>query len=206
MTITDIKEQVTDKNRLSVYIDGKFAFGISKTDALFYRLKIDDVLSEEKYNKIISENIFSKARDKALKLLGLRARSQKEIEDKLKADYSPQVIERVIELLKKYDYINDEKFARQYANDKFKIKGWSNKKIAFELMRKGISSEIINRVIEEADFDASSVIDRLLEKRLKGNRDIDYKEKQKQFNYLLSKGYEFEQVREAIEQYLKKTD
>lgn len=203
MIITDIKEQVKDSNRVSVYIDNKFAFGITKVDELYYKLRIDDEISQEKYNKIINENIFAKARDKALKLLGLRARSRKEIYDKLKPDYSEEVIERVISLLEKYGYLNDEAFAKAYSNDKFKAKGWSKKRIAHELRLKGVSIDIITKILEKSDFDTASVLDKLLEKRLKGKIDIDYSEKQKQFNHLASKGYDFDEVKDAIERYIK---
>lgn len=174
MIITDIKEQVKDNKRLSVYIDGKFAFGITKVDALLYKLKINDEISKEKYDKILSENIFIKARDKALKLLGLRAASQKEVENRLKGDYPEEVIKRVIDLMKKYGYIDDEKFARMYASDKFRLKGWSKKRIIFELKTKGVAEDIIQRVISESDFDTSAVIEKLLLKRLKGKKDIDF--------------------------------
>ncbi len=202
MIITDIKEQVKDKKRLSVYIDGKFAFGITRVDALLYKLKINDEISKEKYDKILSENIFIKARDKALKLLGLRAASQKEVENKLKGDYPESVIKKVIDLMKKYGYIDDEKFACMYASDKFRLKGWSKKRIIFELKTKGVAEDIIQKVISESDFDTSAVIEKLLLKRLKGRKDIDFKEKQKHFNYFLSKGYEFEEVKEVMDKIL----
>lgn len=198
MTITDIKEQSKDKNRLSVFIDGKFSFGISKVDAILYKLKIGDEITLDKYNKIINENVFIKARDKALKFLSLRARSQKEIVDKLKPDYADDVIQRVIQLLEKYNYIDDFAFAQSYAKDKFKLKGWSKKRIAFELRYKGVSNDIIERVFGENDFDPTNAIEKLLAKRLKGRTNIDYKEKQKHFNYLVSKGYEFEDIKDAI--------
>lgn len=204
MIITDIKEQVKDNKRLSIYIDNKFAFGITKVDALFYKLKIGDEISLEKYNKIIDESIFTKARDKALKLLGLRARSRQEIYNKLKDDYSDEIIDRVLNLLEKYGYIDDEKFAIAYAKDKLKQKGWSKKRIAYELSNKGVDRQIIYNTLENMDFDHSSVIDKLLEKRLNGKDINDYKERQKQFNYLASKGYEFEDIKEAIERYSKR--
>lgn len=203
MIITDIKEQTKDNKRVSVFIDNKFAFGITKIDAIYYRLKINDEISQEKYNKIIEENIFIKARDKALKLLGIRARSRKEIEDKLKADYSSEVIERVLSLMDKYGYTDDEKFAKAYADDKFKLKGWSNRRIAFELKKKGVSDKIINNLLAESNYDTASAIEKLLLKRLKGKTNIDFKEKQKQFNYLASKGYEFDEIKEAVDKICK---
>ena len=53
MTITDIQPQVKNQSRLSVFIDGKFAFGIDKNDCLFMGLKIGDTLTQERYNYII---------------------------------------------------------------------------------------------------------------------------------------------------------
>lgn len=202
MIITDIKQQVKDSKRVSIFIDNKFAFGISCVDALYYKLKTGDEISQEKYNKIIDETIFVKARDKALKLLGIRARSKKEIVDRLKSDYSEEIIDRVIDVLEKYNYINDTAFAEMYAKEKFRMKGWSKKRIYFELRQKGINENTINTVLENSDFDTYSAIEKLLAKRLKGKHNIDFKEQRKQFNYLLSKGYEYDEITEALKKYI----
>lgn len=204
MKITDIKPQLNDEKRVSVFIDNKFAFGITKVDAIYYKLKAGEEISKEKLDTLIRENIFKKARDKALKLLGVRARSKKEIADKLKSDYSDDIINDVLKLLEKYDYINDAKFASMYAKEKFKLNGWSKKRIAYELRLKGINNADIENVFSENDFDTLSSIEKLLLKRLKGKTDLDYKEKQKQFRYLASKGYEFDEINEVMNRILGK--
>ena len=53
MIITDIKKQVKDTERYSIYIDNKFVFGLSGVDVLYYRLQIGNEISQEKYDEIL---------------------------------------------------------------------------------------------------------------------------------------------------------
>ena len=53
MIITDIKKQVKDTERYSIYIDNKFVFGLSGVDVLYYRLKIGNEIPQEKYDEIL---------------------------------------------------------------------------------------------------------------------------------------------------------
>ena len=79
MIITDIKKQVKDTERYSIYIDNKFVFGLSGVDVLYYRLKIGNEISQEKYDEILDNVIYEKAKNTAVKFLGYRARSKKEL-------------------------------------------------------------------------------------------------------------------------------
>ena len=67
MIITDIKKQVTDTERYSIYIDNKFVFGLSGVDVLYYRLKIGNEISQEKYDEILDNVIYEKAKNTAVK-------------------------------------------------------------------------------------------------------------------------------------------
>ena len=62
MIITDIKKQVKDTERYSIYIDNKFVFGLSGVDVLYYRLKIGNEISQEKYDEILDNVIYEKAK------------------------------------------------------------------------------------------------------------------------------------------------
>ena len=65
MIITDIKKQVKDTERYSIYIDNKFVFGLSGVDVLYYRLKIGNEISQEKYDEILENVIYEKAKNTA---------------------------------------------------------------------------------------------------------------------------------------------
>ncbi len=204
MLITDIKPQVKDKNRVSVYIDGKFAFGITEVDRLYYKLEKGKELTEEKYDEILNENIYAKAKNKAARFLGYRMRSTKELRDKLSEDFSEEVTERVIELFTKYGYINDTEFAIAYAKDCINIKKWGRVRIKRELRLKGIKDEHINKALDmlEDNEDTEKTIKGLLERRIRSTP-IDLKEKQKHFNFLMRRGFDSDTVKKVLEEYCK---
>ena len=72
MIITDIKKQVKDTERYSIYIDNKFVFGLSGVDVLYYRLKIGNEIPHEKYDEILENVIYEKAKNTAVKFLGYK--------------------------------------------------------------------------------------------------------------------------------------
>ena len=204
MLITDIKQQSKDKNRVSVYIDGSFAFGMTEADRLYHKLEIGKEITKEKYGQITDENIYTKAKDKAAKFLGYRMRSEKELRNKLREDFGEDVINKVIQLFKGYGYINDEEFAIAYAKDCFNIKKWGSAKIKNELRLKGIRGKDIDAALYAAEDKENTLenIKRLLDRRIK-NTPIDFKEKQKHFAFLMRRGFESEDIKKVLELYCK---
>lgn len=202
MKITDIKQQVNNPNRYSLFIDGKFAFGVEDTDVISYRLSIDSEISKEKLTEIYKSAVFSKARDKAIKFLSYKPRTEKEIWDKLEqSEFSEYTIRKVIELLKKYSYVNDKEYARAYIKDRFNLKGHSVKKISYELKSKGIDEEVIQETIDEFDFDEAGRVYELIKKRLRKSPEPTEKEKQSCYNYMLRRGYSYAVINEAFSLY-----
>ncbi len=202
MLITDIKVQSRDKSRVSVYIDNKFAFGMSEADRLFYKLEKGKEITQEKYDEIINENIYSKAKDKAAKFLSYRMRSEKELRDKLREDFGEEVTKKVIELFKRYGYINDTEFALAFAKDCINIKKWGGLRIRRELRLKGVSDSDVDTALAslENTEDTYNTIKALLDRRIK-NKPMDIKEKQKQFNYLLGRGFRPDDIKEVLNKY-----
>jgi regulatory protein len=202
MIITDLKQQVKNDKRYSLYVDGKFAFGLTDVDVVFYGLKIGDEISEEKYSLIYDEAVYTKAKQKAVSLICYRERSKKEIRDRISRDYDEDITERVMNFLEEYGYVNDEKFATVYARDCLKNKKWGRRKIEFELKMKGVPSDIVfsvlDSVIEDGEETQANIAARLLEKRLKGRKCIDYKERQKHTAYLAGRGFSFDDISDAF--------
>ncbi|MCD8158882.1 MAG: RecX family transcriptional regulator [Clostridiales bacterium] len=207
MIITDIQRQKNNEKRFSVYIDGKFSFGVSDIDLLYYKLKTGDELSESKYNEIINNNTYIKARDTALRFLGYRMRSWREIDDRLKRGEFPEDIrERVIAFLEEYGYIDDRAFAKAYIDEKRRLKGYGGIRLKQELYQKGISREIIDELSDELSEDNIETIKKAIDKKLKGNTVSDRKELQRLYGYLMRKGFSYEQSKEALEEYTKETE
>ncbi len=201
MTITDIQQQKKDEKRYSIFIDNKFVFGMTGVDVLYYNLKIGEEISKEKFEEISNALIYEKAKEKALKKLDYGFCTKKDICLKLKDEYSEDVIQRVIDMLEKYGYIDDERYAKMYVNDCIRLKGWGEMKIRWQLKMKGIESEIIDKVMSETDTDVSEKAAQLLLKKFKGADLTDYKMKQKAYGYLMQRGYTYDDISESLEKY-----
>lgn len=206
MIITDIKKQAKDTERYSIYIDNKFVFGLSGVDVLYYRLKIGNEISQEKYDEILDNVIYEKAKNTAVKFLGYRARSKKELRDKLIKDYDEDITNKVISMLEKYGYVNDEEYAKAYVRDCLNLKGWGQKRISLELTKRGIDKNIIEKSLPKENTEQLELIEKLLTKRLKGNTNIDFKEKKKHFDYLARRGFLPSDILEVFDKVLVKED
>ncbi|MEE8575147.1 MAG: regulatory protein RecX [Thermodesulfobacteriota bacterium] len=86
----------------------------------------------------------------ALRLLSFRARSERELTDRLKEkSFDISEIRSTVDSLISSGLINDEEFARSVAASRVRNKFWGSKKIAYDLTKKGIARELINKAISE---------------------------------------------------------
>lgn len=148
LKITKLEPQKRNINRVSIYINDKFALGVHRN--IIYKFNIEEgkVIDQEYFDKIIKSEEQKKANDYAVKLLSYRPRSRKEIEDKMKQKgYDFEIIDKTLNWLKDYNLINDEDFAKEYVLSK--AKKYGSKRIKLELSRKGVDEEIIQTILEE---------------------------------------------------------
>lgn len=203
MTITKIEKQVNNQKRYSIYIDEKFAFGVREEDLIYFKLKENSEITEQRYNYIMEYVIYTKAKDKAYKFLGYKARSEKEVRDKLtKENYPQEIIDRIIELFKHYNYINDENYTKAYINNRIKFKPRAKRMLKYELAQKGIDSDTIENIIDSSNIDETDIAINLLQKKLKNKKDIEQKEKQRIYNYMLKRGFDYETINKAFKEVL----
>lgn len=108
----------------------------------------------------------TKIRSRALNLLSYRARSVMELRRALKErEFLDASIEKTIDWLKEFGYLNDLRFATELAASRVRNKNWGTKKIAFDLAGRGIEAEIISRIVTGlSGEDEESTADKALEK------------------------------------------
>ncbi len=203
MVITDIAQQKKNEKRYSVFIDGKFVFGLSDVDVLFFRLKIGDEITQEKLNNIIETSIKTKARETVFNYIGFKARTEKEVRKKLSdKEYSEDIIDETVEFIKGYGYINDEQYAKDFISEKLNYKGWGISRIKYELSMKGIGNDIVSIILEENDFtedEITKACEVLRTKiRYKDVDNLDQKEKKKLYDFLLRRGYSYSIVKDVF--------
>ncbi len=140
---------------------------------------------------------YEQTKNKALRILEYRTNSKKEITDKLKrAGAEQENIEKVLEFLEEYHFINDGDFAIRYARDLKTLKKFGKKRIRTELFKKGISEEFIENAIDELSWE-EDILSPLVEKKLAGN--FEKKSIDRCIRYFLYKGYSYDEIKSALE-------
>jgi regulatory protein len=196
MTVTKI--ELLQKGKYRVYLNDEFAFILYKGELKKYHLDVDKVLSEEQYQMILDGTLLKRAKLRAMHLLKDMDRTEQQLTNKLKDNgYPTEVIEAAIEYVKSYHYVDDREYARRYAE--YRALEKSKKQITFDLVKKGISKEIIQEVLADINFDETNIIVKLVEKKCR-NKDLSsLQEQQKICRFLMAKGFTYEQIRDALE-------
>lgn len=113
-----------------------------------------------------------------------------------------QVVEESIAQLIEEDYLNEERFAIQYAGGKFRMKQWGRVKIKHALQQKQVSTYCVNKAMKEIDdADYEKTLHKLAEQKwnsVTGEGVNLFVKMSKTSDYLLQKGYEAELVRGVI--------
>lgn len=148
--ITAIKVQKRNPQRVSIDLDGEYAFGLARMTAAW--LKVGDVLSEERVVVLQREDAVEVAFQRALRLIGHRPRSEQEVSQRLaKLNFSPDQVEQVIAKLKASNLIEDEKFARMWVENRLEFHPRSLRLIRYELLHKGIAEDHIEQALQETE-------------------------------------------------------
>ena len=197
MIITKIETQKKNDSRVSVYIDGAYAFGLSAEDAVMYGLREGVELSGPELNEILAETAVSEAKEAAYRYVGYRRRTRREIETYLKRKQYPDcAVEQAIGALTEYKYIDDRELAKAFISDSLRINKWGVKKIRYELMRKGVDGATIDEAFNDSEYDAAEYITGLIIKKTRGipPGGLDATEKRKLFGYLAGRGFTYDEI------------
>lgn len=125
-----------------------------------------------------------------------------EVEQKMKEFVLiPEAKDEILMYLIKENYLNEERFTRSYIRGKFYIKSWGRNKIRQHLKQKGITEKLISKSmdeIDEADYEKTvrKIWNAYYEKQ-KGLK--EYQKKIKTTRYLMSRGFEYEEINKIQE-------
>ena len=190
--ITDIQPQKKHKGRVSVYIDGEFFCGLEKLTVLEHRLKIGDEVNERTLSEAVFESEVTQAFDKAAGHLSARPHTEEELRKYLAGKgFTASVIDRALEKMAGYGYIDDAEFVQSYIEShrgKYGVK-----RLRLELAAKGVDGALIDEMVE--NLDQSEDAKNAAYKYLRTHE----KNKHKLRAYLFGKGFVSEAVDAAID-------
>ena len=168
-------------------------------------LKEGQPINLEEYDNWLMVRQYRFALDRAVGYLAARARSRREIEQKLRqAGYRPCTVEMVIYKLQRENLLDDADFARQWVESRQHHK-LGRSRIAQELRRKGVSQDEAEEalsIIEDDDQLAGAIA--LAQKaaaRIKPGEDMR-KASSRIAAMLARRGYSWDIAKEAIRQAL----
>lgn len=191
MLITKLEK--IDKKRTKVYIDYEYAFLLYPSDIRKYKIEEEQEITVEIYEEILEDTIYRRAKQKALAILKFMDRSESELVAKLKmAHYTEEIVNRTIEYVRSYHYIDDERYATNYIVSRKDTK--SRKQIQMELLHKGISKEVIENIFPKNPDNDKEALKKAIRKKTDDIENLSMEQKQKLFASLYRKGFSYEDI------------
>lgn len=197
--ITKIENQVKNQERVSIFINGEFAFGIFKSTLLKFDLHSGKRLTPEAIDEILSEDEYKKCLGRALKYIAYQERTEYEVRKKLEGlDFLNITIEKVIDEVKDYNYLNDETYAENYIDSQIKKMG--SYKIKYKLEKKGIDEKIINKFLNNYSYDFRyETALNIAKNKNKQYGDIAYNKRYNRlYGYLKRRGYNYSIIKTVV--------
>ncbi len=140
------------EGRVSVHLDGRFAFAVGASVVVGHGLFVGLELSDEQCAALRADAGADRVMDDAYRLLAHRARSRAELAARLRAKgYDDPAVEATLERLQGDGLVDDRAFAAAFVADKRRLSGWGAGRIAGELARLGVEPAIVEAALPRSD-------------------------------------------------------
>lgn len=197
--VTSIEEQKHNKNRYSVFIDGRYSFSLDDETLYKSKLKLGDTVTEEIASRLIADAQYASCKEYGFKLVSNKPYTARMLADKLKEkDFDASVAESVCARFCELGLIDDEAYARAYISDASKLKQKGKRLIKTELLRKGIDKTVADELLE--DFENPDGLEKIISRKLKGEVP-DRKKLNNLFAACMRKGYNADEIKRALKKY-----
>ncbi|MBC5995663.1 recombination regulator RecX [Romboutsia ilealis] len=202
--ITKIEQQKKNEDRVNIYVNDEFFTAIFKELVFTFNLKKGDEIDEEYLKSILSDEMYLKAKNKALNILSKADQAEKKIREKLSNDFEEDTINRVIEFLKKNNFINDNLLAQKIVNTNLNLNKCGKNRIKQNLYNKGLDASAINEAMSDIDNDAEFENAMYLAKKRYERLKNEDKRKihQKLSQHLAYKGFNYDIIKRTLNKLL----
>jgi regulatory protein len=204
-TITQLAVQSRNSDRVSVFVNGEFAFGVHQAVAAKNGLAEGQPLSPEQEEAIQADESLMQAKQHALTYLAHKPRTEQEVRQKLaQREVAPPIIDPVVERMKELGYVDDAAYAADYVRNRFASKQYGPQRLIRELVQRGIDRNRAESAVA-AFFEAHDTLEaaRAHAKkrwpRIAGDDD-PRRQKQKLYRYLMRRGFASDTVYRVIDE------
>ena len=196
-TITALKQQKRNPDRINIYLDGEYSFSLSKITAAW--LAVGQSLSEEKISSLQLQDAQEVAYQSAIKYIQYRPHSSQEIRQYLsRHQIAPDVIEAVLVRLGRSGLTDDQEFAKMWVDNRSEFRPRSKRVLEMELRQRGIDHQSIDQALVDMDEERLAYKAGVKQaKRYTGLEKVVFK--RKLFAYLARNGFNYDVIPSVVE-------
>jgi len=195
-TITKLAFQKRNRERVNLHLDGRYAFGVPAIEAA--KLKPGQFLSDAEIARLRQLDARQRAYERVLRLLSHRPRSEAEVRRYLMGkDTPPDVIEEVLQRLRRQGYLDDEAFVQFWVENRERFNPRGPWALRQELRQKGVAQSLIDAALTDLDSQDSAY--RAASRRLRRWQGLEYADfSRKAMSYLARRGFDYAIIKEVL--------
>ena len=198
MKITAIEKN--KGSRYTIYIDDDYWYILDYELIVMNGLRVGLECDETFLEDLREQAERRKARERAFYLLEYRDHTRKELVDKLVKSVSPEIAEQTADRMEELGYLDDRKYAKQYAAVLLEQKKMSKRAALYKMQQKGINRALAEEIFADMDIDPREQIRELIEQKYERYL-VDRKGLQKTVNALMRLGYNYYDVKDVVREY-----
>ena len=171
-----------------------------------YKVSVDMDFSETEIQEMKYFSDIERAKSRAINYISGKLKTKYEVRLKLKEkDFTGDIIDEVIDILEKEEYLNDRLYCEVFIEDKKQLNGYGKNKIKSLLIQKGVSKSVFEDFLDEFEYEEE--FDNALKMGIKklnllSNEEDVFKKKQKLINYLAYRGFSFDVINDVLREIL----
>jgi len=188
MTITKVEPVKGKSGRCNLYADGEFICSLALETAVKYRLKAGAEILRDELLAAVSESESRLAFDRAAAYLSRGQRTEQELKKYLMSKgFAEEACESAAKKLKGYGILDDGAYAENLTESR--KSGSGARKVRFELRRKGVPEDDIERALEKLDGGVQESAARTIAEKYMRGKERNLKSKQGLYRRLASRGF-----------------
>ncbi len=191
VTVTTAKS-----GRINIFADGEYRFTVPSDVWYSFAFCDGGDITEEELSAIKTAGDFRFAYESAMRMLGLRAHAEKELERKLRAKYGEDETRAAIEKCKEYGFVDDASFAREFARELCERKNYAPARIRNELRMRGVSADDIENAVAGLDASDGGIFRALQKLHLPA--EPSEKDMARAYRRLIAMGYSYSETMRAL--------
>lgn len=200
-TVTSIEAQKHATTRYSIFLDGEFAFGIGRDLLLESGLAKGEYLDQERIDAILARDAIDRAVSTAMRALEQRMQTSRELRTRLqRKGFEPPAIDAALERLTNYGYLNDERFAELWIENRQAHRPRGKRMLEHELRQKGIDRQIVEETVGSMEIDDRAAALQVANKQLRRFESLPLPEQKRKLTGILARrGFDFGVIRATLE-------